>query len=367
MTYPAEALIMGGGPAGAACAAQLATEGRRVVLLERDARPTHKVCGEFLSFEAVRLLAKLGIDLEVLGAVPIERLRLVSGRHVAEARLPFVGMSLSRLVLDEALLRHAAASGAVVRRGAKVQTLQRLGQVWKARLSSGEIISGEAAFVATGKHELRGWPRPRVRRPEMVAFKQHLYLSPSMAADLTRCVELILFDRGYGGLEPIENGRANLCLLVQRDRLVELGGSWSALVAAVRSETPLLDQHLEGARPCWQPAAAMCGIPFGHLAKGSNQPWRLGDQAAVVPSFTGSGVSIALGSAQLATEMFLAGRTADEFHRRLAGALSGVMLRSMAVSRFMLTRRSQRLVAQAAAHAPVLLTWGAKATRLARK
>jgi len=363
VTYPAEALIIGGGPAGAACAVQLAHSGRRVVLLEREVQPGHKVCGEFLSIEAVQLLAKLGIDLEVLGAVPIDSLRLVAGRHVAEARLPFIGMSLSRRVLDDALLRRATASGAVVRRGAKVQTLQSCGRRWNARLSSGEIISGDTAFVATGKHDLRGWARPRERRPEMVAFKQHWHLSPSMASELAGCVELILFDRGYGGLEPIEDGRANLCLLLHRDRLAEMGGSWSALVAAVRSETPLLDRRLEGARPCWQPTVAVSGIPFGHLTAAGSQLWRLGDQAAVVPSFSGNGISVALGSAQLASEMFLAGRTADEFHRRLASAMSGVMFRGMALSRLMLTRRPQTLVALAAAHAPALLSWGAKATR----
>ncbi|MEO8799183.1 MAG: FAD-dependent oxidoreductase, partial [Polyangiaceae bacterium] len=46
------ALVVGGGPAGAALAIKLARAGKDVVLLERDPVPAHKVCGEFLSREA---------------------------------------------------------------------------------------------------------------------------------------------------------------------------------------------------------------------------------------------------------------------------------------------------------------------------
>lgn len=359
-----DALIIGGGPAGAACAAHLACADRRVVLLEREAEPAHKVCGEFLSVEAVRFLDALGIDLEALGAVPIETLRLVTGRRVTEARLPFVGMSLSRHTLDDALLRRAAACGAIVRRGAKVQALQTRDGTWQACLSTGETVAGGTAFLATGKHDLRGWRRPRNCRQDMVAFKQHWRLSRAAAVSLAQSVELFLFDRGYAGLEPVEDGRANLCLLVRCDRLAELGGSWDALLTAIRAELPLLDRRLDGARPCWQPAVAVGAIPFGHLRRDGPPPWRLGDQAAVVPPFTGDGISVALHSARRAAEMFLAGCTADEYHRQLAVDLSPSMQRAMTLSRLLVGSHGQRLLAEAVTLVPRLITWSAAATRL---
>ncbi|MGH9566287.1 MAG: FAD-dependent oxidoreductase, partial [Candidatus Angelobacter sp.] len=52
-------IVVGGGPAGCACAITAARSGARVLLLEKETFPRHKVCGEFVSPESVRLLAAL--------------------------------------------------------------------------------------------------------------------------------------------------------------------------------------------------------------------------------------------------------------------------------------------------------------------
>ena len=67
-----DALVVGGGPAGASLVVLLARSGRDVVLVEREAAPTDKVCGEFVSRETARYLARLGIDLTALRAVPAD-------------------------------------------------------------------------------------------------------------------------------------------------------------------------------------------------------------------------------------------------------------------------------------------------------
>ena len=72
--------VVGGGPARSATATWLARGGLDVVLLERDLLPRHKLCGEFLSGEARRLLDELGC-LEALlgaGARPIEAARFTT-------------------------------------------------------------------------------------------------------------------------------------------------------------------------------------------------------------------------------------------------------------------------------------------------
>ena len=51
-------LVVGGGLAGAAAASILAEAGRPVTVLERDRAPAHKICGEFLSGEALADLAR---------------------------------------------------------------------------------------------------------------------------------------------------------------------------------------------------------------------------------------------------------------------------------------------------------------------
>jgi menaquinone-9 beta-reductase len=67
-----EVLVLGGGAAGCAASIALVRKGRVVTLIERELRPHHKVCGEFLSGEALEDLHGLGIDVASLGAVPID-------------------------------------------------------------------------------------------------------------------------------------------------------------------------------------------------------------------------------------------------------------------------------------------------------
>ena len=118
MSEQTDLAIVGGGLAGPALATRAAIDGRRVVVIERESGPHDKVCGEFLSREAVLHLRALEVDPQRLGGAAIGRVRLAAGRAVAEAGLPFEGVGLSRRVLDEVLLERAASAGVSVLRGA---------------------------------------------------------------------------------------------------------------------------------------------------------------------------------------------------------------------------------------------------------
>jgi flavin-dependent dehydrogenase len=344
----ANALIVGGGLAGGALAAALAQAGRSVILLEREAGPHDKVCGEFLSREAILYLNALGIEPLALGACRIHSVRLSAAAGVATVKLPFPALSLSRRALDHAVLKRAAEMGADIRLGARAQSLERGGGAWRARLSGGEEVRGQGAFLATGKHDLRGWQRPAGLQPDLIGFKMHLRLSPAQAAELAGHVELTLFRGGYAGLEPVEGGLANLCLLVRRGRYAALGQQWEALTDAMRADNPLLARRLEGAEPSWERPLAIFSIPYGHVRRTSDGPWRLGDQAAVIPSFAGDGMSIALHSARLAATYFLKDETAGAYQRRMARDVGTAV-------------RAATLLSQLSVHGPgrALIGWGA--------
>jgi flavin-dependent dehydrogenase len=359
-----DALVVGAGPAGAALATRLARAGREVVLLERERGPADKVCGEFLSREAALCCARLEVDLRALGAVPIEAVRLREGARRVDAPLPFAAWSLSRRVFDEALLRRACAAGATVRRGAKVRELSRVGSRWTARLDDGVEVEAGEAFLATGKHDLRGYNRPPGLQNDLVAFKLHVRLAPAQAAELDGCVELVLFAGGYAGLQPIEGGRANLCLVVRGRRLRALGRRWADLLAKMRAESPHLDARLTGAEPCAARPLALSAIPYGHVRARGDGPWRLGDQAAVIPSFTGDGVSIALHSAELAAAVFLEGGDVDAYQRELAADVRSQVLLASALSHGLVRRSGQRCLFAAAALWPGLLVTVASHTRV---
>ena len=110
-----------------------------------------------------------------------------------------------------------------------------------------------------------------------------------------------MFPDGYAGLRPVEGGAANLCLLVDRARLRDAGGTWDGLIADLRRREPHLAIRLDGAAAMSERPVSIYRVPFGFVHEpGSDHPdgvFRLGDQMGVIASFTGDGMSIALHSA----------------------------------------------------------------------
>ncbi len=361
-----DALIVGGGLAGGALAVSLASAGRDVVLLEREAGPHDKVCGEFLSREAVLYLNALGVDPLALGAQRIDAVRLASGKRVATVDLPFSAVSLSRRVLDDALLARAAHAGAQIRMGARVQFLEPDAHGWRARLAGGEGFAAKTAFLATGKHDVRGWPRPAGRQSDLIGFKQYWRLVPEQAAALAGHVELILFPGGYAGLEPVEDGRANLCLVVQRKRFAALGQHWSHLLDAIRGDCSLLEQRLAGAEPYMDRPLAISSIPYGYVRGGSDGLWRLGDQTAVIPSFAGDGMSIALHSANVAAGCFLGGGSAADYQQLMAADIGPAVRFATILSLLSVHPAGRHLIGWSAAFLPGAMRLVAAGTRVPR-
>jgi flavin-dependent dehydrogenase len=360
-----DCLILGGGLAGSMAALRLAASGRKTLLIEKEKSAHHKVCGEFLSPEAVSYLHQAGIDPIELGAVPIQLLRLSAGRRMVETRLPFKALSLSRHILDEALLSRAAEEGCTVRRGVAVDKLTGPGQDWTVHLSTGESVSAPAVFLATGKHDLRGWPRSKGVQSDLVGFKLHWRLAPPQTAALRSAMDLFLFRGGYGGLALVENEIANLCLVVRKPVLRKLGG-WPALLTAILAENRRLRHLLGNAQPLWDRPLAVSSIPYGRLGSQFSSPslWPLGDQFAVIPSFTGDGMSIALHSAALAAAAHLAGATAPDYQRQLVGQLRCGMSLATALSRAIVHPLSRRAAPLALSLFPQFLSWIASATRI---
>ena len=296
-------LIVGGGPAGSAAAISLARGGASPELIDRSPGERDVVCGGFLGWDAIAVLRRLGLDPESLGARPIERVRLIAGTRVVETALPRAAAGLSRRRLDAALLGLAEQAGALVTRGRAARAFED----GRLRLDDGEEIEAEALFLATGKHELRGLARDLEGRREDPTAGLRAALPPR--ADLERAVagviELHLYDGGYAGLLLQEDGSANFCLAISRERLSAAGGP-SGLMPELIAEAPLLAERLGPDLP--QGWEAVAGIPYGwRTAATSAGLFRLGDQAAVIASLAGDGIAIALTSGEAAARAWLGG------------------------------------------------------------
>lgn len=329
-----EVLILGGGVAGCAASIALARKGRAVTLLEREPTPRHKVCGEFLSGEALQDLHALGIDVASLGAVTIDYVRLAAARRAAEAPLPFSAASLTRKALDTALLDQAAAAGVRVERGRSVQSLTRAaGGFWQVTLEDGTIREAQTVFLATGKHDLRGHARPEDPQ-KWVAFKMYFRLAPTQTAELAHASELMLYPGGYGGIQPVEDGLANLCCVVQQQHLASGARRWENFLEKMQQDCPHLAMRLAGAEPALTKPIAIAHIPYGYIRRTTEEGlYCIGDQAAVIPSFTGDGISIALHTARCAAAAYLAAEPAPLFQAKLrSGLLAQMRLAELAAS-----------------------------------
>lgn len=357
-------LVIGGGLAGGAVAARLAHLGRPVAVLERETGAHDKMCGEFLSVEAGHHLAALGFDVGRLGGARIDTMRLHVGRRTAEARLPFVATGVTRASLDAALLDHASGLGADVQRGVVVRGLH------KGLPATGQgVFDGGAVVLATGKHELRGEGRDtKGTIDDLIGFKMFFRSTAKLRSALAGAVTVTAYDGGYAGLQCVEGDRVNLCLLVEKQRFKAVGGTWERLFAALLREPGLA--LLADAEALLQRPLTISGVPYGFLVGDSRGSavgpalWRVGDQAAVIPSFCGDGMAMALHGGRLAADMLAGGASAAAFQARLHGDVAGQVRLATRLQRLATTRAGRFALIAGLAAVPAGLSVLARWTRV---
>jgi menaquinone-9 beta-reductase len=308
-------LILGGGPAGSAAAIMLARGGAKPLILERNLETGDAICGGFISWQTLATLETLGLDLDDLRGHRVTQLRLFTPKRSASAPLPKPAIGLSRRRLDTLLLAQAQKEGTALERGVTVREIAADGAV---RTADETIFSAQSIFLATGKHDVRGAARPR---SDQITLGLRIMLppSPAMAALIGDAIELHLFDGGYCGVMINENGEGNLCMAVRKDRLTQAGGDVAALITQLGTENPALGERINFAGSA--PIDAISAVPYGWIAR-ETQPglFRLGDQAAVIPSLAGEGNGIALASGIAAAKAWTEGSSAQDYQARFARA-----------------------------------------------
>jgi menaquinone-9 beta-reductase len=354
-------LILGAGPAGCAAAIVLAEAGMRPVLLDRDAEARDPLCGGFLSWRTAEQLGALGVTPVGLGAAQVGQVALFNGHREVVAPLPAPAFGLSRHALDSALRRRALAAGAQLEvdtaRGIEgTDVIGRRRRWW-----------GDTLFLATGKHDLRGIGRSRPSRDPALGLRVRLPASPERAALLRGRIELHLFAGGYAGIVLQEDGSANVCLAVRKSLLARSGADPGRLLGDLWERYPAFARRLGNDWPA-APIEGIGAVPYGWIARSTSPGlFRLGDQAAVIPSLAGEGISIALASGALAARTWLqhGGKGAVAFQRRLA-ALARPALRTAWVAR---TLAESPLAAHAglvlANQVPAVLHWLIAGSRIA--
>ncbi len=313
MTSPYDAIVVGGGPAGASTAFGLARAGVRVCVLDRAHFPRPKPCAEYLSPQASRLLHDLGVldAIEHSGAAHLAGMivrapngSLIQGDFVAQhgySAFRDRGLAVRRTVLDTILLDAARRMGAEVREGARVADVTRdaFGAVNGVKLVGGDVLRASMVVGADGlrsvvarrtglAHTSRVWNR----RVAIVAHFEGF-------ADVGDWGEMhVERDVGYVGFASVGNGLTNVSLVVPEQAAREMHGNPSAFLEQWLRDRPQLAPRVAGAQRI-TPA-----IATGPFASHARRAWApgvalVGDAADFFDPFTGEGIYSALRGGEL--------------------------------------------------------------------
>ncbi len=293
--------IVGGGPAGASCAACCARAGLRVIVIERAFFPREKVCGDCINPSCWPVLERLEVAAEVRGTphAILTRVEFIDlhGRSIV-APLPAGGaaeIAIKRSLFDAILLRRAQSLGTEVREGETLLAVER-NQTWKIRTDHSEVTA-HTVVAADGRNSTVArlcnlMPR---KGPDRVALQTHLPLPAGFGARIV----LQLVPAGYSGQAPVGEELLNLCLVSRPNDLPAIR-NWAEKQFAI---SPRHD---------WRTIA-----PLARAALPPSRPglFLVGDAARVVEPFTGEGIYYALRSGELAGAAIVAGD-----HNRYAAA-----------------------------------------------
>ena len=290
-----KALVVGGGPAGASSALGLLRAGFDVTLREKSKKWTGRVCGAFLSPEAVFHLEELGLLSRALesGAVPVEKV-LIRGAGIKPVDLDLgagSGLAWPRKNLEEMLLAAVQERGGRVLRGLAPEgnsppqggEMRATQEKSRAKEREGELVinaagrfAGEEARASAGWF---GWN----------AEFQGLDRKPGE-------LSLHFYPGGYVGVLTFKEGQSNVCGLAYRGagkkESIEEGAQ-----RAMDLEPSLKELLREGTRQ--NPWRMVGPLPFRASMRDGRGALPAGDAAAVGDPFMGEGIGRALGAGPL--------------------------------------------------------------------
>lgn len=312
--------IAGGGPSGTSAAIRLARAGLTVLLMEQKKFPRAKLCGEFISPECVKLFEQLGVAEDIFAAKgsTLTETSFYS-RHGKKVTVPShwfennqAAIGLSRAEMDRVLLEAAKRVGVMVLEEAQVTDL-----IFEAHHVCGVKVRvadrsddyrAHLIIDATGRTRAlaRKIDRAANRQPraKLVAFKAHL---ENAHVDPGAC-EIYFYPGGYGGLSNIEAGLSNLCFIAAASDVRHCGSDPGEVMNATvlrNSRARLTLAEATVATPWLSVALETFGR---HTLVPAPGLLMIGDAAAFIDPFTGSGMLMALESGAVAAQTISAAR-----------------------------------------------------------
>ncbi len=317
---PYDALVVGGGPSGAAAAYWLASRGRSVVVVEKKRFPREKTCGDGLTPRAVRQLQDMGLADRLAGFQRFEGLRSIGHGITLELAwpehpdFPSYGYVVRRRELDEMVADNAVKAGAVLRPGSEaVAPLVDGGLLAGAVVKNKETGATEGVraryvIVADGANSRFGRALGTARdRSYPLGMAIRGYFTSPYHDEPWIESHLDISDRhgnhlpGYGWIFPVGDGTVNVGV-----GLLSTFSGWKHV-----NTTHLMEAFCDTAPARWglSPETATCAPTGGRLPTGGSVLPRVGptfvvtgDAAGFVNPFNGEGISVAYETGRLAAD-----------------------------------------------------------------
>jgi menaquinone-9 beta-reductase len=294
-----EVVVVGGGPAGSACALVLARAGIGVTVVERSVFPRRKACGEYLNAGAVAALDTLGLGDSVRAkANPLAGIRLVPpALEPLDLDFSSAAYALPRATLDALLLDAACAAGArsvTARAEDLLFTDDRVSGV-SVREPSGELRTLRARYVvgADGIGSLVA-RKLGLARPIYGARRFALGGHYAGFGDMEARIEMYVGRDAYFALNPLDADATNVMVVVREGQLA----SWSSAIDdGMRGKAAELARGRRSFEGAQRLGPRITVGPLDFRVADVSRPGALlaGDAAGFLNPFTGQGVSLALG------------------------------------------------------------------------
>jgi flavin-dependent dehydrogenase len=320
--HPWQVVVVGGGPAGASCAARLASRGVRTLLVDRQPMPRGKVCGCCLSRTALAELADLagtpaGAALIGLPVVPLGEVQVMHRGRTAALTLPPGGI-VARETLDTALVRAAIAAGADWLPESRVMRIEEgppggggagLSLTLRHLPTAAEaVLTADFVIWATGLgvRVPRSPAAPRMTAPRGPVPGSRVGIGMVLPAGSLDAppglLRMAVGDEGYAGIVRLEDGRIDLAAALDPAAIGRAAGPVAAVSGLlIRAAGPALvaadvGEALREARVLATPALTRRSPLVDGL---SGRVFRVGDAAGYVEPFTGEGIGWALAGGRL--------------------------------------------------------------------
>ena len=297
-----DVIIIGGGLAGLCNAIHLSNFGKKVLLIEKNSYPKHKVCGEYISNEVLPYLSFLEINPFDFGAVKIDNFQLsTTNNKLISAKLPLGGFGISRFTLDEVLAKKAIENGVLILQDTVVNTNFKK-DIFFIDTKENQQVTSKIVIGAFGKRSLLDVKMERdfiQKKSPYLGVKIHVKgIFPS------NLVALHNFKGGYCGVSNVENNTINLCYITNFSSFKEYKNIEDFLENVV-FKNRFLKEIFQKTTPLFEQPLSISQISFETKKPVENHIIMCGDAAGMIHPLCGNGMSMAIQSAQIASKLIL--------------------------------------------------------------